>query len=104
MSAARKDKPNPFGAAVKSRSARAAAEEPKPPRGATAKKTDPVRITIDLDPIDYRTMKRAVLDLGELADNPTATHSAMWRALLAEVSQDQELAARVAQRMRKPNQ
>lgn len=97
MSAAKK--PNPFGAAVTSRA-------PKPdgvaakPRGVTAKKSTPVRVTIDLDPADYARMRTAALGVGVQADRPTLPHSVMWRALLAELVDDPALAARIAARVR----
>ena len=97
MSAAKK--PNPFAPAVTSRTPKPDGAAAKP-RGATAKKSDPVRVTIDLDPADYARMRNAVLGVGVQADRPTLPHSVMWRALLAELVDDPTLAARVAERVR----
>lgn len=71
-----------------------------PERGATARRTRPVRITIDLTPEDYRTMRRAVAELGDRADVPTLAHSVMWRALLARLDDDPALLADLAERIR----
>ncbi|GAA2738974.1 hypothetical protein [Actinocorallia aurantiaca] len=60
----------------------------------------PVRITVDLDPADYRTMRRLVAELGEATDTPTLAHSAMWRALLHLAADDEQLLARVAEQLR----
>lgn len=100
MSAAKKAKPNPFAPAVTSRAPAPAGAAGAKPRGATAKKSSPVRVTIDLDPADYARMRNAVLGVGVQADRPTLPHSAMWRALLAELVDDPKLAARVADRVR----
>lgn len=103
------EKPNPFGAAAKSRGSRssaAPAEEPTPApkptkkkRGQSARRSAPVRMTIDLDPPDYTQMRRVLLDLAEEADHPTLTAAAMWRAALAELSEDPRLVTRVAKRI-----
>lgn len=53
-----------------------------PERGRTARRTKPVRITLDLTPEDYRTMRALVDELAAAADIPTLAHSVMWRALL----------------------
>lgn len=71
-----------------------------PERGATARRTKPVRITIDLTPEDYRQMRRVVDELAEMADIPTLPHSRMWRALLHRVADDPRLLAQVAGRVR----
>ena len=92
-------KANPFGGVVNSR-AKAPAGEERPERGRTAKRSTPVRITIDLDPGDYSTMRRVVMELGLQADRPTLAHSAVWRALLAELDIDGDLAERVVERIR----
>ncbi|MEU0492515.1 hypothetical protein ABZ249_25085 [Nocardiopsis sp. NPDC006139] len=60
-----------------------------------------MRISVDLDRDDYRLMRRLVLELGEAADRPALTHSSVWRALLAELGEDDALAARVARRLRR---
>ncbi|MBG0819123.1 hypothetical protein [Planomonospora sp. ID82291] len=70
-----------------------------PQRGTTARRTKPVRITIDLAPEDYRQMRRLVGELAEETDIPTLPHSRMWRAMLAEVADDPRLLARVAERI-----
>ncbi|MBB4920984.1 hypothetical protein [Streptosporangium saharense] len=67
-----------------------------PERGATARRTKPVRITVDLTPEDYRLMRSLVTILAERADIPTLPHSRMWRALLHRVQDDPDLLAEVA--------
>lgn len=71
-----------------------------PERGATARRTKPVRITIDLAPADYRKMKRLVDELADVTDVPTLPHSQMWRAMLAEAADDPGLLTRIAERIR----
>ncbi|MEV4251376.1 hypothetical protein AB0J63_49335 [Streptosporangium canum] len=71
-----------------------------PERGTTARRTKPVRITVDLAPEDYRQMRRVVNELAEEVDVPTLPHSRMWRAMLAEVAGDPAMLARVAERIR----
>ncbi|MFG1755924.1 hypothetical protein [Streptosporangium sandarakinum] len=71
-----------------------------PERGATARRTKPVRITIDLTPEDYRRMRRLVGELAELADVPTLPHSQMWRAMLQQVADDPDLLHGIAERIR----
>lgn len=101
------ERKNRFAGAVASRGARPAAPageeapapKPAPKRGATARRTDPVRMTIDLAPPEYTRMKRVLLDVAAEADHPTLTAAAMWRALLAEVADDPKLVARVAARV-----
>jgi hypothetical protein len=70
-----------------------------PAPGATARRTKPVRITVDLDPVDYRAMRRLVDELADRADVPTLAHSAMWRVLLRQAAADparwDELAAQI---------
>lgn len=67
-----------------------------PERGKTARRSKPVRITVDLDPADYRQMKRLVDALADATDIPTLAHSVMWRALLHLAADDPELLERVA--------
>nr|WP_012954658.1 hypothetical protein [Nocardiopsis sp. 90127]ABD48734.1 pSQ10.11c [Nocardiopsis sp. 90127] len=106
------EKKNPFEAATTSRGTRTPApapagkttEEPKPrpkpkKRGTTARRTDPVRMTIDLDPPSYSQMRRVLLDVADAADRPTLTAAAMWRAALEELAEDPRLVARVAKRI-----
>ncbi|RFU43061.1 hypothetical protein DZF91_03215 [Actinomadura logoneensis] len=69
-------------------------------RGTTARRTTPVRITIDLAPEDYRTMRRLVDEIAAATDIPTLAHSRMWRALLAEAADDPALLTAVADRIR----
>jgi len=71
-----------------------------PQRGTTARRTRPVRITVDLDPADYRTMRRVVGELADATDIPALPHSRMWRAMLAEVAEDPALMEAVAARIR----
>lgn len=71
-----------------------------PERGTTARRTKPVRITIDLTPEDYGQMRRLVAELAETTDIPTLPHSHMWRALLRRAADDPELVADVAARIR----
>lgn len=71
-----------------------------PVRGVTARRTKPVRITIDLQPPDYRSMKRLVDELAEATDVPTLAHSVMWRALLQRAAEDPALVADLAERIR----
>lgn len=69
-------------------------------RGATARRTKPVRITIDLTPEDYRQMRRLVDDLAWRTDTPTLPHSRMWRALLHRAAEDPGLLDQVAEQIR----
>lgn len=71
-----------------------------PQRGATARRTRPVRITVDLDPADYRTMRRVVDELADATDIPALPHSRMWRAVLAELAEDPALMEALAARIR----
>ncbi|MER7370419.1 hypothetical protein [Nonomuraea wenchangensis] len=71
-----------------------------PARGSTAKRTKPVRITVDLDPADYRTMRRLVDQLAELTDIPPLPHSEMWRALLRRAAADPRLLADIAEQIK----
>jgi len=70
-----------------------------PERGKTAKRSKPVRITVDLDPSDYRQMKRLVDTLADSTDIPTLAHSVMWRALLHLAANDEQLLDRVAEQI-----
>lgn len=71
-----------------------------PERGRTARRTKPVRITIDLTPEDYRTMRRLVDELAADTDIPTLAHSVMWRTLLRRAEADPELLATIAAEIR----
>jgi hypothetical protein len=87
-----------FAAAGRSRRKDEGGQAPAAP-GATARRTKPVRITIDLTPEDYRAMRRLVDELADRANIPTLAHSQMWRALLHEATGDpgrwEELAVRL---------
>lgn len=107
---AEKHKKNPFEAATTSRGSRTPAAgpapagkveeaKPRPKRGRTAKRTEPVRMTIDLDPPAYTSMKRVLLDVADAADHPTLTAAAMWRSALEELAEDPRLVARIARRI-----
>ncbi|MET8146366.1 hypothetical protein ABZU32_39170 [Sphaerisporangium sp. NPDC005288] len=67
-----------------------------PERGTSARRTKPIRITIDLTPEDYQRMKDAVAELARVTDIPTLAHSRMWRALLHQIQDDPDLLAEVA--------
>lgn len=71
-----------------------------PARGVTARRTKPVRITIDLEPADYRRMKQLVAELAEATDFPTLPHSVMWRELLRRAEDDRALMADLAEAIR----
>jgi hypothetical protein len=71
-----------------------------PERGTTARRTKPVRITVDLTPEDYRTMRRLVAELADRADVPTLAHSVMWRELLRLADSDPEVFDAIAARIR----
>ncbi|MFI6513900.1 hypothetical protein ACIBCT_40410 [Streptosporangium sp. NPDC050855] len=71
-----------------------------PERGTTARRTKPVRITLDLTPEDYAQMRRLVAELADRADAPTLPHSAMWRALLRRVADDPQLIGEIAERIK----
>ncbi|MEV0237518.1 hypothetical protein [Nonomuraea sp. NPDC050786] len=71
-----------------------------PERGTTAKRTDPVRITVDLDPADYRAMNRLVAEVGDELDVPRLPHSKMWRALLEYAAETPEMVGELARRIR----
>jgi hypothetical protein len=71
-----------------------------PERGTTARRTKPVRITIDLAPEDYRQMRRLVDELAWRTDMPTLAHSQMWRAMLRRVAEDPGLLDQVAEQLR----
>lgn len=73
--------------------------KPKKKRGESARRTDPVRMTIDLDPPAYSQMRRVLLDVADAADHPTLTAAAMWRAALEELSEDPRLVAKIARRI-----
>jgi len=88
-----------FAAAGRSRRKDAETGE-APVRGVTARRTKPVRITVDLQPPDYRSMKRLVDELAEATDIPTLPHSVMWRALLQRAAEDPALVADLAERIR----
>lgn len=72
----------------------------EPVRGETARRTKPVRITIDLEPADYQTMRATVADLAGRTDIPTLAHSVMWRVLLRRAARDPELLAELAETIR----
>ncbi|MFC7331490.1 hypothetical protein [Marinactinospora rubrisoli] len=96
MSAARSSSSaSRFAAAATSR--RKGEDGATPTRGATAGRTAPVRITIDLTPADYRRMKEALAELARLSDIPTLPHSEMWRAALRRIADDPELRADLAE-------
>ncbi|WP_067807836.1 hypothetical protein [Actinomadura formosensis] len=90
--------PDRFAAAGRSRRKDAETGQAPTP-GATARRTKPVRITVDLDPADYRAMRQLVDELAERTDTPTLPHSVMWRALLRQAAADparrEELAAQI---------
>lgn len=67
-----------------------------PERGKTARRTKPVRITVDLTPEDYRLMRRLVDELALATDIATLPHSQMWRALLRRAETDPELLDAIA--------
>jgi hypothetical protein len=71
-----------------------------PERGKTARRTKPVRITVDLTPEDYRRMRHVVGELAADTDIPTLAHSVMWRALLRQLDSDPELFEAIAARIR----
>lgn len=71
-----------------------------PARGTTARRTKPVRITIDLTPEDYARMRRLVAELADQSGIPTLAHSRMWRVLLARLADDPGLLTDVADRIR----
>jgi hypothetical protein len=71
-----------------------------PERGTTARRTKPVRITVDLTPEDYRRMRHVVDELATRTDIPTLAHSAMWRALLRRLDDDPALLAEIAEQIR----
>lgn len=89
--------PDRFASAGRSRRKDEHGQAPTP--GATAKRSKPVRITLDLDPVDYRAMRRLVDELAERTDVPTLPHVVMWRALFHLVADDpgrwDELAAQI---------
>lgn len=83
--------------------AKARAKDPTghvPERGTTAKRTDPVRITVDLDPADYRRMHRLVNQLADRLDVPRLPHSKMWRALLEHAVEDPAVVDDLERRIR----
>src|SRR5690606_4830908 len=88
-----------FAAAGRSRRKDAETGE-APVRGVTARRTKPVRITVDLQPPDYRSMKRLVDELAEATDIPTLPHSVMWRALPQRAAGDPALVAAPGARSR----
>ncbi|MFD0900377.1 hypothetical protein [Actinomadura sediminis] len=59
-----------------------------------------MRITVDLEPADYRAMRRLVDELADATGVPTLPHSVMWRVLLHTAADDPELRAEVAERIR----
>lgn len=97
MSSRSGSSPDRFAAAGRSRRKDESGQAPTP--GATARRTKPVRVTLDLDPADYRAMRRLVDELAERTDMPTLPHVAMWRALLHLVADDptrwDEIAAQI---------
>lgn len=88
--------PDRFAAAGRSRR-KDAETGAAPSPGRTARRTKPVRITIDLTPEDYAAMRALVGELAARADRPTLAHSVMWRVLLRAAAGDpdrwEELAA-----------
>jgi hypothetical protein len=92
-------KPNPFAGAARSRR-KDDSGQAAPARGATAKRTTPVRITVDLAPEDYRAMRRLVAELADEADVPTLPHSRMWRAMLTEAASNPDLVATLVERIK----
>lgn len=70
-----------------------------PERGTTARRTKPVRITVDLTPEDYRLMRRVVDELAARTDIPTLAHSVMWRELLHLTDTDPEVFEAIATRI-----
>lgn len=70
-----------------------------PERGATARRTKPVRITVDLTPEDYRLMRNVVGELAARTDIPTLAHSVMWRELLRLTESDPEVFEAIAARI-----
>jgi hypothetical protein len=67
-----------------------------PERGTSARRTKPIRITVDLTPEDYQRMKTVLGRLAHETDIPTLAHSRMWRALLHRIEDDPELLAELA--------
>jgi hypothetical protein len=65
-------------------------------RGATAQRTKPVRITVDLDPADYLRMRQLVGEMATRTGIPTLAHSVMWRAVLRVVEGDAKMKAAIA--------
>jgi hypothetical protein len=70
-----------------------------PERGTTARRTKPVRITVDLTPEDYRLMRHVVAELASSTDIPTLAHSVMWRELLRLTDSDPEVFEAIAARI-----
>ena len=70
-----------------------------PQRGTSARRTEPVRVTVDLTPEDYRALRRLVAELAEATDVPTLSNTAVWRALLHRLDADEDLRAQVAEQI-----
>lgn len=87
-----------FARAAASR--RTAQEESSPGRGHTAVRSKPLRTTVDLSPSDHRRLRRIADRLAEELDVPEVSRRAVWLALLAELDADEELYARVRERVR----
>ncbi|MFE9247223.1 hypothetical protein [Nocardiopsis sp. NPDC006938] len=59
-----------------------------------------IRTTFDLDPPDYLRLRSVVTKVATTASRPTLHASDMWRAIIAEVDEDEELVERLAERLR----
>ena len=74
--------------------------EEAPSAGATAVRTRPVRITVDLPPSEHRRFKRWLNDAAGELDWATVPAAEVVRVLLDQLDQDPELSDRVRSSLR----
>lgn len=83
---------------------KAETQEPAPARRASAApRTRPVRITVDLAPVDHRRLKRWCDDVAEPVGTATVPLADVVRVLLARLHADRDLQAQVIDDLRRRN-
>lgn len=71
------------------------------PEPATAPRTKPVRVTVEVSPIEHRTLRRLCARYAEDLDLTEVAGAEVFRALLTLADADPQIAARVGQEIRR---